>query len=66
MNISVESESESEDKDAPDLSSDEEDLHDQFDEVDVSLPLDNVDNEGNDYDLEQVMTNVTGSSSPVL
>ena len=66
MNISVEPESESEGEDAPDLSSDEEDLHDQFNEVDVPLPLDNVDNEGNNYDLEQQMSDVTGNSSPVL
>ena len=66
MNISVEPERESEGEDTPDLLSDEEDLHDQFDDVDIPLPLDNVDNEGNNYDLEQEMTDVTGCSSSVL
>ena len=66
MNISVEPESESEGEDIPDLLSDEEDLCDQFYELDIPLSLDNIDNKGNNYDLEQQMSNVTGSPSPVL
>ena len=66
MNISSEPESEGEGKDVPDLSSDEEDLPDQFNDVDIPLPLDNIDIEGKEYDLEQEMTDVTGSSSPFL
>ena len=65
--ISVEPESESEGEDAPDLSSDQEDMHDQFDGVHESPPLDNVVNDDvNDDDLEHQMSDVTLSSSPVI
>ena len=58
--ISVEQESESEGEDAPNLSSDNEDLHDLFDYVDVDLPVDNV---SNNDDHEHHMSDLSSSCS---